>query len=274
MISREYALRRRLMININKASASLTPASGVNYTSGLDGLTVEDFNTMATIISNEPTITRDAGTVYVDYGDTHRELKAGHGYTIPLNGTAHSFVIIGFNHDELTNINAYGKATATGKSGITLHTYHMFAGQTYNMNTTGGTTGGWRDSRMRTSTMPLMKSYMPAEWQSAIVPVNKITSKGMGSSDLVTTSDDCFLLSEREIFGILAEQSAPNEGLRYIYYKSGGSTIKKIGSTATTWWERSPSIVNTSRFCYVTTQGTAGAGSITGSRGVAFAFCL
>ena len=273
MIPMQYALRRRLMINTNKVSASLTPASGVTYTSGLDGLTVEDFKTMATIISNEPTITRDAGTVYVDYGDTHRELKAGHGYTIPLNGTDYTFVIIGFNHDELTNINAYGKATATGKSGITLHTHHMF-NKTYPIYLLTSAAGGWRDSVMRTSTMPLMKSYMPTEWQSAIVPVNKITGKGQKSSELETTSDDCFLLSEREIFGTLAEQSAPNEGLRYIYYKSGGSTIKKIGSTATTWWERSPSITNSTRFCYVTAQGTAGAGSYTGSRGVAFAFCL
>ena len=257
----------------NKESASLTPKPGVMYTNGLSGLSPAVLSLMSAIISNNSDITDTTTTVCVDYGDIHRKIDVGSQVTIALNGTNYTFDVIGFNHDTLTDANAYGKATATGKAGITFQMHDLFA-TSYPMNSTNTNSGGWKSSAMRTSTMPLMKGYLPSAWQTAIKPVNKASGLGGGSSSgTETVSDSCFLLAEIEVFGSTTH-SVSGEGAQYAYYKAGNSKVKSEGGSANFWWERSPVSGISEGFCDVYASGIANYGFAKNSYGVAFGFCV
>lgn len=256
------------------ASANLTPQSGVTYTDGLSGLSPAVLSLMSAAISNNRDITNTTTTVYVDYGDIHRKIDVGDQVTIALNGVNYAFDVTGFNHDTLTTSTAYGATTQTGKAGITFQMHDLFA-TTYQMNSSSHTnSGGWKSSAMRTSTMATMKGYLPAAWQTAIKPVNKVSGTGGGSSSgTETVSDSCFLLAEIEIFGSTT-YSVSGEGTQYAYYKAGNSKVKNKGGSAFSWWERSPYSGNSNSFCCVDSDGAADNFAAGYSIGVAFAFCV
>lgn len=258
------------------AFASLTPQSGVTYTDGLSDLGPVILSLISAIISNNSDITSETTTVYVDivYGNIHRKINVGNQVTIALNGTNYAFDVIGFNHDVLTDANAYGTATQTGKAGITFQMHDLFA-TTYQMNSDNTNSGGWKSSAMRTSTMATMKGYLPAAWQTAIKAVDKKSGLGGGSSSgTETVSDGCFLLAEIEIFGSLIH-SVSGEGTQYAYYKAGNSKVKNKDGSPSAWWERSPFSGGSDSFCVVAGgSGGAGGHGASFSHGVAFGFCV
>ena len=256
-----------------KGPASLTPQSGVSYINGLNGLEADVISMFSAAISNNSDITNETSVIYLDKGDIHRKVSIGDQVTLSLNGTNYAFDIIGFNHDTLTDANAYGKATATGKASITFQMHDLFE-TGYKMNSSNTNSGGWKSSAMRTSTMPLMKGYMPAAWQTAIKPVNKASGTGGGStSGTETVSDSCFLLAEIEVFGS-ATNSVSGEGTQYAYYKAGNSKVKNLDGYAYHWWERSPYSGNGNSFCLVYMNGEAIYSNPTMKPLVAFAFCV
>lgn len=254
-------------------TASLTPQSGVTYTSGLSDIDPAMLTMFSQAISNNADITSETNTVYVDYKSTHVKIDVANQVTIALNGTNYAFDVIGFNHDALTDANAYGTATATGKAGITFQMHDLFA-TIYVMNSSNTNSGGWKSSAMRTSTMATMKGYLPAAWQTAIKPVNKVSGTGGGSSSgTETVSDSCFLLAEIEIFGSTT-YSVSGEGTQYAYYKAGNSKVKNKGGSAYIWWERSPGSGTSKGFCDVHSSGDANYDGASYSFGVAFGFCV
>ena len=253
--------------------ASLTPKPGISYIAGLSGIEPATLTILAKTISNNANITSNTNTVYVDYDDIHCKIDVGNQVTIALNGTNYAFDVIGFNHDMLTDANAYGSATATGKAGITFQMHDMFA-TTYQMNSSETNSGGWKSSAMRTSTMATMKGYLPDDWEAIIKPVNKASGTGGGSSSgTETASDSCFLLAEIEIFGS-TKYSVPGEGTQYAYYKAGNSARKNKGGSAYSWWERSPYSGFNRNFCIVDSGGKKYVNDSSNSRGVAFGFCV
>lgn len=255
--------------------ANLTPQIGITYTSELSGIDPATLTILSKAISNNVDITSNTNTVYVDYDDIHCKIDVGNQVTIALNGTNYTFDVIGFNHDTLTDANAYGSETATDKAGITFQMHDLFA-TIYRMNNSKTNSGGWKSSDMRTSTMPLMKGYMPAAWQTAIKPVNKASGTGGGStSGTETVSDSCFLLAEIEIFGSTS-YSVSGEGTQYAYYKAGNSIVKKRGSSSDGWWERSPDSYASPEiaFGYVNRSDKEGASAADEYWSVAFAFCI
>ena len=253
-----------------KGPASLTAQSGVSYTNGLNGLEADVISLFSGAISNNSDIKNETSVIYLDNGDIHRKVSVGDQVTLSLNGTNYAFDIIGFNHDTLTDTAAYGEETATGKAGITFQMHDLFA-TTYQMNSSNTTNGGWKNSVMRNSTMATMKGYLPDDWESIIKPVNKDSCIGGTSSGTETVSDNCFLLSEIEIFGSTT-YSVSGEGTQYAYYKAGNSKAKNKSGTATSWWERSPK--GTGTFCSVRAQGTAYYNNASIRLPVAFAFCV
>lgn len=254
-------------------TASLTPQSGVTYTSGISGIDPAMLTMFSQAISNNADITSETNTVYVDYKSTHVKIDVANQVTIALNETNYTFDVIGFNHDTLTTSTAYGATTKTGKAGITFQMHDLFA-TTYVMNSSNTNSGGWKSSAMRTSTMATMKGYLPAAWQTAIKPVNKVSGTGGGSSSgTETVSDSCFLLAEIEIFGSTT-YSVSGEGTQYAYYKAGNSKVKNKGGSAYSWWEHSPVSGNSTYFCGVASSGGADYHGVGYSGGVAFAFCI
>lgn len=257
--------------------ASLTPNPHVTYHEGFDTTDPAEISLYAEAVSNLMRVTNDTTAIYFSWGSRHCRVIIGDvdsgQLTINLNGTDYLFDIIGFNHDDLTDANAYGKATKTSKAGLTLQMHDCFA-TVYKMNNAYTNDGGWKSSAMRTSTMPIMKGYLPASWQTAIKPVNKVSGiGGSSSSGVETVSDDCFLLSEVEIFDSTT-YSVSGEGTQYAYYKAGNSKVKNKGGSAYFWWERSPNSGDNYYFCRVSTGGIAGKASANGSYNVAFAFCI
>ena len=256
-------------------TASLTAQSGVSYTNGLNGLEADVISLFSAAISNNSDITNETSVIYLDNGDIHRKVSIGDQVTLSLNGTNYAFDIIGFNHDTLTDANAYGKATATCKAGITFQMHDLFE-TGYKMNNSNTNVGGWKSSAMRTSTMKTIKGYMPAAWQTAIKPVNKASGLGGGSSSgTETVSDSCFLLAEIEVFGSNT-YSVSGEGMQYAYYKAGNSKVKNFKSTGYNyhWWERSPYSGDGESFCAVYMDGSAIHSNPTMKPLVAFGFCV
>lgn len=269
-------------ITVIVLTASTSAAPGVNYTAGLSGLEASDVTAFAEAISNNSGITNATSTVYVDFGDVHRKISVGDQVILPLNGTNYAFDVIGFNHDALTTPTAYGAATATGKAGITFQMHDLF-GTDFKMNDSMTNAGGWKSSKMRTSTMATMKGYLPSAWQTAIKPVNKLSGVGGGtSSGTEVVSDNCFLLAEGEIFGSgygyggngYSFDDECAKVTQYAYYKAGNSKIKNQNGSANHWWERSPYSGTSNYFCFVRNNGGASSDNANSTAGVAFGFCV
>ena len=251
----------------------MTAKSGVTYTNGISGISAEKMSLYAEAISNNASITNATSIVYIDDGANHYKVSIGDQVTLALNGKNYTFDVIGFNHDTLTTASAYGANTATGKAGITFQMHDCFA-QDYYINNSNNNTGGWKSCYMRTNTMPTMKGYLPAAWQSIIKPVNKASSKGgIYTSGTETVSDSCFLLAEIEIFG-RTNQSRSGEGTQYAYYKAGNTTSKTKSGSAHYWWERSPRDGSGDGFCIVNPSGSPGNYIPSSRYGVAFGFCI
>lgn len=160
-----------------------------------------------------------------DSGYAASVFKVGDEKQITLTtGEIVTMVILGFDHDDL--------ASGGGKAGITLGTKNSLAtsyamnsaSKTYDGNS-GYNAGGWLNSDMRNTTMPLIKGYLPSEVQDVIKTVKKKTSKGTQLSTLLETEDDLFLFSQEEVMGTInlgttGQNSFSGEGIQYEYFKN------------------------------------------------------
>ena len=181
-----------------------------------------------------------------------------------IGGSDYLIDIIGKNHDDYSD--GSGKAPLT----FQLHDCYNIAKA---MHSTGSNTIGWEKCSMRVEHLPTILKQMPADVQSGIREVNKISKNGGKSALLVTTKDSLFLLSEVEVFGS-SSNSLSGEGTQYDYYKAGNSTVKNFNGSAYDWWERSPSTGRTRYYCVVKSTGSSINANSNTIRGVAFAFCF
>lgn len=176
--------------------------------------------------------------------DPSKYWKVGNYKLLEINGSTYPMMILGFNHDKVTDPYNYGKQ----KAGMTLqlgasHSLYgddkpsLYSGSIPGlMNSEGyfkspngvlkdykhGATN-WADSGFRVALQTLFDGTEIADY---IVPVQKYTSKYYHSniywSDALLTNDKVFLPSEYEVFGqqILAPYI---EGEQYEFYKEGHS---------------------------------------------------
>ena len=217
-------------------------------------------------------------------GEAANYWAVGDEKTITLTtGEQVTFVILGFNHDNLSD--------GSGKAGITFGMKGLLDNE-YQMKASSNNSGGWRMTDMRTKHLPTILSQLPTDLQSVIKAVDKETTSGSGSRVTEITSDKLFLLSETEIndLGDLDAHSR-DEGEMYEYWKredlgDGYSTRGRIKrhangtGDADFWWLRSPSLneysgYNTKCFMSVNTMGQFLTNSTpSGSRCVCFCFCV
>ena len=230
------------------------------------------------------------GANYWSVGDTKQITingKLSDGLT--LNNYSTWVYIIGFNHNssvEGTGI-AFGgfKTAASGGIDVALcdsaYPNSKTSGQWFNMNNSNTNSGGWNSSRMRSTTLPLVKSALPSELTSVIKTTSIYSDNTGGGSDtasyVTATQDDLYLLAEFEIFGARnwANSAERNYQQQYAYYVAGNSKIKyRHDSTATavTWWERSVYAKYVTNFCIVNANGAAGINYANLSYGLAVAF--
>lgn len=181
-----------------------------------------------------------------------------------IGGSDYLIDIIGKSHDDYSD--GSGKAPLT----FQLHDCYKLAKA---MHSTAANTMGWTKCSMRVEHLPIILKQMPADVQSGIREVNKITVGGGRSTVLVTTQDSLFLLSEVEVFGSVIN-SRSSEGTQYDYYKAGNSTVKNFNGSAYDWWERSPTANSTRYYCNVKSTGSSINSNANVTHGVAFGFCF
>lgn len=183
--------------------------------------------------------------------------------------------ILGFNHNEALEGSGivFGgfKTAQVGGTDITLadsgYGNQATGGQWFNMNNTVSNTGGWQSSLMCTATMPLIKAAFPSDLRSVIKTSTIYTDNvGGGSGNVETnvtsTQDSVYLLSEYEVFGItkLANTYEASKQQQYAYYSAGNSKVKykhNDTGTAVDWWERSPRSTSANYFCIAYYNGSA-----------------
>ena len=195
--------------------------------------------------------------------------------------------ILGFNHDTLTDTNAYGTKTETGKAGISFE-YVDFVTSNSQMNASGRNYNGWAAMPLRTTLNGTV--YDSLSIKNYIKAVNKeyITTYNTGAKS--TCSDKLWLLSCGEIWdngyngGNTRGYAAATEGSQYKYYKTNlGSTsygnttnvIKKPNaSNSYYWWLRSPGYSGSNRFCLVDSGGYCSHNDASNDYGVAPGFSI
>lgn len=181
-----------------------------------------------------------------------------------IGGLDYLIDIIGKSHDDYSD--GSGKAPLT----FQLHDCYKLAKA---MHSTAANTMGWTKCSMRVEHLPIILKQMPADVQSGIREVNKISASSGRDPTLVTTKDSLFLLSEVEIFGSTSN-SYSGEGTQYNYYGAGHGTVKNFNGSAYDWWERSPTAYSTRYYCNVKSTGSSVNSSANVTRGVAFGFCF
>lgn len=201
-------------------------------------------------------------------------------YTNPV-----PIVILGFNHDALSNGN--------GNAGMTLGMETILVDR-YPMNNLNINPMSWSDCDFRNTTVPQLMQTLPSDLQAIIKTVKKKSLENNTSTNYTESDDTLFLLSVAEITG--ADYIINNnfsvgsaEGEQYEYWK----TIKD-GTSATdrqkldyntgnagefipvSWTTRSISTSNpnTPYFMLVDSSGNLTTGSIHYDYGISYAFCI
>lgn len=188
-----------------------------------------------------------------------------------LGSTSIVVKIMGFEYDDL--------ADGSGKAKISFGMADSFA-TTQKMNGSDTTAGGWTSCALRTTIInTLLPAFTAAIGANIIKPVTKRTSAGSKSTTINTSTDSLWLLSEYEVFGAttysVAGEKPTDKSICYPIFTSAASRIKKVGSSAVYWWERSPYASSSAIFGGVNSSGSAGGGQAAQySFGVALGFCV
>lgn len=268
----KFYMRDGKLLGYTPPQASLTPQTGITYTSGLPN----DWNIMKEIgmaISEayggsggiNPNTT---GIIYVNKGDTWAyKITPGDTINVTSQIGTYTYAVMGFNNFVLTNENHYGGTHTT--AGLTFGAVDCVG--RYKMNSSKTNSGGWDECLMRTSTMPTLQSGMPDTLAQVRVPYVNYEQ-----STILYSDDYLFLPAEKEVsetrqYSIEAEANALTQ---FAYYKNGGSRIKRLSDSAVHWWLRSAYYNSSSNFCFVAASGKYNNNYASTSLGAAPCFCI
>lgn len=196
---------------------------------------------------------------------------------ISFNGEIYFVEIVGFDHDDVSDPESYGREKAgitiqfgesgpSAQNGVYKTAYPMYS---YDP---GDGLGSWEKSTIRTSTIPQMKNYLPSDLRSVIVPVKKQSRTQSRYDSTKTLVEDLFLPSASELFG-------PNpplyEGAQYEFYKNGASLIRNLDGSAKIYYTRSAIKTNyAANFYIVMTNGDRRQARYDSSYNITFMLCI
>lgn len=191
--------------------------------------------------------------------------NVGDSCNMTINNKTYAIDIIGKNHDDY--------ADGSGKAPLT---FQLHACYSKAKMLSSNVTYTWQKSTMRTSTLPAILKRMPAEVQAAIREVTKLTGASEYSSELDSTADKLFILSDDEL-GI-GYNSVAGEGTMYEYYTGASSRrIKQYNNTNSYWWLRSICTDNNHKGSVKCINTSGSLYQFSGSAtdyGVTFGFCF
>ena len=240
-------------------------AGGTTHTAKKIQYTWEELNSLAKVISDnygsgEGQVNNNTAEVNVSINGKSGTLGIGDWTTV--NGK--QVRILGFNHDALTNQDAYGEGETNTYAGISFEYAECMT--TARMNASNTNANGWRACELRgTLNNTTINSLENKEY---IKEVNKQYIKTYNNVGSVTTSQDkLWLLSCSEIWNNGYTSGAygyaiTKEGEQYKYYKNinanykvaNTNLVKRNNSSANCWWLRSPYYDSSTDFCYVYTS--------------------
>ena len=218
-------------------------------------------------------------------GDAANLFSVGDTKSIVLNGTVGNTTfdnlkidayILGINHNaEIEGNNrihfCIGKVNnkTVGLIDSQYNQYPMTSSGYFSMSYGESDTnsGGWEGCYMRSTIMLAIKNALSTDLQNVLKTVTKYTDNTGGgsnsSSNVTATTETICLEAEFEVHGVrkYANSYEQNKQQQYDYYKNGNSKIRyeyNNTNSAVFWWNRSPYSADSSNFCGVYTNGTAG----------------
>ena len=235
----------------------------------------------------------DAGlaSVYFNVGDRKAVALKGTAGSLKLDGTYYCH-IIGINHNssiEGKNRIHFQFGYSSISEGVPIAFYDAddsgthTSGSHFNMNNANSNSGGWENSRMRTTIIPTFKACLPSDLQTVLKTVTKYSDNTGGGSDtasyVTATTDEIFLLSEWEVSGErkYANSAEQNYQAQYAYYSAGNSKIRyrhSSISSAALWWLRSVRASASNSFCRVRDNGSIDYHGAYSTNAFAPAFCV
>lgn len=182
--------------------------------------------------------------------------KVAHPGDTVYDSKGHCYIVLGINQD--TPCDKYGNIIGGYKQVLTL----LFADGYGNapMNDSDTNAGGWKASKMRSTTMPEFVKSLPGDVSDYIGLVKKANTANKDGSGGESTADTAFLLSYDEVFG---------SGLMYTYFQLTENRNLNNGY----WWLRSPNPSNSNYF-YAVYLGSSYYYNATNSYGVFPAICI
>lgn len=224
-------------------------------------------------VTNFDTIKDDLTTFCTKLANGTATYDVGDFKTIDL-GTEGKirFQVAAKNADALAS--GSGNATYTWVAMDLLNTSHRMNPSLSGTTEGTGTIGGWGKSEMRTYLNETIWPLLPSELRTVIKEVTKYsciydTSSTKASDD--TTTDKLWIPSVHEVFNNTTYET---QGPAYTEIFSNSTDRKRFkpgASSASNWWERSAN--STSRFRYVSGNGTDVNGNADDSYGVLLGFC-
>ena len=210
------------------------------------------------ISNNSNTITKDTEKATVMVDGNICTLLVGDTTVVKIGETPYKVRILGFNHDKLEDMSAYGGNNTY--AGISFEFVDLLPKE--KMNEEGTNEGGWESSKVNT----LLNTTILETLNNNIYikPVKKDYIKIYNDASSVTEGTySLWLLSCTEIwnnkdYGTKGYPIA-KEGKQYKYYEKINATYNINNSQLvknSSWWLRSPRSNYFSGFCHVTTTGS------------------
>ena len=220
--------------------------------------------------ANINTLLSQGQTSLFKVGDVKTLTLNGTGGTLRFSNTTAYATIIGINHNASRegNNKLHLQLALDSANTKLLGTAPMKASATNN--------GGWESCRIRTRECANLLNCLPSDLQAVVKTTTKYTSAGNQSTDIVSSSDKIFLLSEFEIFGAttFSVPGEKNYQQQYSWYSNHSKLKYSSSNSVTTWWERSPRQLSSTDFCVVHTSGEARYNAADGYCGVAPCLCI
>ena len=262
---------KNVRVAVFEDSVRTSPIDGLSYTDGLpiNWITLKEVAKMISEASGSINA-NTTGSIYVNKsGDWAYKITPGNTLYIDSGIGIHIYAVMGFNNFALTYQTNYQQDGTHTTAGLTFGAVDCITNA--EMNSSNTNRGGWGDCLMRTSTMSTLKEGMSAPFAKVKVPyVNR------NQSTIVYSDDYLFLPAEKEVQGARSYSmtTEANALTQFAYYKNGGSKIKSLSGSSTSWWLRSVDYYSAGHFCSVGTSGGAGKLIASGSHGVAPCFCV